>query len=94
MPLSFIENVVNSMHLNFGEESVEKVEDKAQELSAQSDPEKNSSKRQQPGTLIDKRDLKVRYRFALDPKLAGASKIHGPALIYRNDRFGHSSYIY
>lgn len=69
------------------ENSEEVAAEKSVEISApQNDSENSTQKQRRPGSTIERAGLMSRGKHALDPKLAGASKIHGPALIYRNDR--------
>eukprot|EP00291_Cryptomonas_curvata_P027225 CAMPEP_0172158730 /NCGR_PEP_ID=MMETSP1050-20130122/4547_1 /TAXON_ID=233186 /ORGANISM="Cryptomonas curvata, Strain CCAP979/52" /LENGTH=201 /DNA_ID=CAMNT_0012828179 /DNA_START=42 /DNA_END=643 /DNA_ORIENTATION=+ len=69
------------------ENAEEEAAEKSVEISApQNDSENLPQKQRRPGYTIERAGLMSKGKYALDPKLAGASKIHGPALIYRNDR--------
>ena len=84
--MSLFSSVVKSMNLNFGEESVKKAEEKDRASETPVSPHRLEGTPSKSTRAFDRTDLKAGYRLALDPKLAGASKIHGAALIYRNDR--------
>ena len=56
------------------------------EIAAQIDSENSPQKQRRQGSTIEHPGLMSRGKYALDPKLAGTSRIHGTALIYRNDR--------
>ncbi len=69
-----------------------KNSEKIVEINAQNDSEYLPQKQQRQGSTIEHPGLMSRGKYALDPKLAGTSRIHGTALIYRNDRLKVGSF--